>query len=44
MLDLPGVTWLMPNNTSTLGMGLAVLVGSLAGWLFAYLYQRFFSS
>jgi len=44
MLDLPGVTRLMPNGTSALGIGLSVLVGSLTGWLLAYLYQRVSSS
>ena len=41
ILDLPGASLIISNNTSTLSIGLSVLVGSLAGWLFAYLYQRF---
>ncbi len=44
MLDLPGVSLLISNTNSTLSMGLAVLVGSLSGWLLAYLYQRLHSS
>jgi len=44
MLDLPGVSLLISNTNPTLSMGLAVLVGSLSGWLLAYLYQRLHSS
>ena len=44
MLDLPGAAWIIPNNISTLNMGLSVFVGSLTGWLLSYLYQRFYSS
>jgi hypothetical protein len=44
MLDLPGVSWLISNTNPTLSMGLAVLVGSLTGWLLAFLYQRLHSS
>jgi len=44
MLDLPGAYFILPNNTSTLGTGLSVFVGSLTGWLLAYLYHRFYSS
>jgi beta-N-acetylhexosaminidase len=44
MLDLPGTSLIISNNTSTLSIGFSVFVGSLAGWLFAYLYQRFNSS
>jgi len=44
MLDLPGASLLMPTNTSSLSIGLSVFIGSLFGWLLAYLYQRFYSS
>lgn len=44
MFDLPGVSWLISNTNPTLSMGLAVLVGSLTGWLLAFLYQRLHSS
>ena len=43
MLELPGVSLIFKENVTNLSLGLAVLAGSLLGWLFSFIYQRVFS-
>jgi len=40
ILGLPGASQIFPNGLSSLSISLAVLIGSLAGWLFAFLGQQ----
>ena len=40
-LNLPGTSLIFRDSPSGFTLGLAVLLGSLFGWLLAYLYQRF---
>lgn len=44
LLGLPGADRLFPKGITLLGLGTAVLIGALVGWLVAYLYQRLFES
>lgn len=41
MLELPGTAWLTRDTILNLRFGLTVFIGSLLGWLAAYLFTRY---
>lgn len=42
VLQLPGVNLLFPEGVTRIGLFLVVAVAALLGWLFAYLFQKYF--